>query len=409
MTVEYRPVRADEFRRFIYNDQVGFGGSTSDENIGFWLEHALNKPEMTLCAFEDGEPAAQMATFPFSMRWNGRDIGCGGVTSVSTLPSHRRRGHVRELMTRSFATMHEQNQPLAMLWASMAAIYQRFGYGICFTRWRYEFDPRELRYVDEIPIPGRVRLVQSEDAYPLLAAPYQRFAAPRSLMLTRTEEMWRKGVLMPWRKEMAPFLVAVYEEAGELLGYTIYIVERSAQAGVTRFLTIDARELVWHTPAAHRALVNYLAGYDLAATVRIWQLPSDDPLFYMAQEPRELHTNALDGTLVRIVDVPAALEGRGYDADGRISFSVADDLCPWNAGNWELMVEGGCGRVRRLGNTDDAALCLNQRALAMLVSGYTSATLLARMGLVAAGDAKALRRADDLFRTAYASLCLDMF
>ncbi|HEY7295415.1 MAG TPA: GNAT family N-acetyltransferase [Dehalococcoidia bacterium] len=409
MTTEYRPMRADEFRQFMYNDQIGFGGSTADEMIAERLERTLDRPEMTLCAFEDGELVAQMATAPFTMRWNGRDIGCGGVTSVSTLPTHRRRGHVRELMTRSFATMREQQQPVAMLWASMAAIYQRFGYGICFTRWSYELNPRELRYVDEIPIPGRVRLVKSEEAYPLLDAPYRRFAAPRSLMLTRSEEIWRKGILRPWTKEMAPFLVAVYEEVGEPLGYTIYFVERRDQPGGGPPLRLTARELVWQTPAAHRALVNFLAGYDLASTVRLWMLPTDDPLFYMAQEPRDLHVDASDGTLVRIVDVPAALEGRGYDGDGRLSFSLADELCPWNAGSWELNVEGGCGRVRRLGSADAAALCLNQRALAMLASGYTSATLLARMGLVAAGDEKALRCADDLFRTAYAALCLDMF
>ncbi len=409
MTVEYRPARPEEFRQFIYTDQIGFGGSTADENIAHWLDHTLNTPEMSLCAFEDGQIVSQMGTFPFSMRWHGRDIGCGGVTSVATLPSHRRRGHLRELMTRAFATMREQNQPIAMLWASMAAIYQRFGYGICFTRWRYAFDPRELRFVDEIATPGRVRLVKSDDAYPLLEEPYRRFAAPRTLMLNRNETMWRKGVLRPWAKEVPPFLVAVYEEGDAPLGYAVYEVGRKDQAGVTRFLSLTVRELVWQTPAAHRALISYLAGYDLAATVRVWQLPSDDPLFYMAQEPRELHTEAVDGTLVRIVDLPAALEGRDYESDGRISFTIADALCPWNAGTWELTVEGGQGRVRRLDRTDDGALCLNQRALAMLSSGYTSATLLARLGLVATNDAKALRCADALFRGTYANLCLDMF
>ncbi|HZQ35481.1 MAG TPA: sterol carrier protein domain-containing protein, partial [Dehalococcoidia bacterium] len=181
------------------------------------------------------------------------------------------------------------------------------------------------------------------------------------------------------------------------------------QAGVTRFLSLTVRELVWLTPAAHRALVNYLAGYDLAATVRVWQLPSDDPLFYVVQEPRELHAEAVDGTLVRLVDVPAALEGRDYESEGRISFAIADELYPWNAGMWELVVEGGRGRVRRLGTGDDGALCLNQRALAMLSSGYASATLLARMGLVSASDPKALPCADALFRGSYANLCLDMF
>lgn len=409
MTVEYRPARPDEFRQFIYTDQIGFGGSTADETIAERLERTLDTPEISLCAFEDGEIVAQMGTFPFSIRWHGRDIGCGGVTSVATLPSHRRRGHLRQLMTRAFATMRDQQQPIAMLWASMAAIYQRFGYGICFTRRRYTFDPRELRYVDEIATPGRVRLVKSDDAFPLLEEPYRRFAAPRTLMLNRDETMWRKGVLTPWAKEVPPFLVAVYEEGDAILGYAIYLVERGQQAGATRFLSLTVRELVWQTPAAHRALINYLAGYDLAAKVSVWQLPTDDPLFYMAQEPRELHAEASDGTLVRLVDVAAALEGRGYDAEGRISFTLADELCPWNAGAWELSVEGGHGRVRRPGKADDGALCLNQRALAMLSSGYTSATLLARMGLISASDASALRCADALFRGTQANLCLDMF
>src|SRR6266498_5481502 len=116
MAVEYRPLRAEEMRQFAHNDHVGFGQSTADSEIDRLVELEFLKPEQTLGAFEDGELVSQMGTLPFTIRWNGRDIACGGVTAVSTLPTHRRRGHLRELMARSFQRMRDGGQPVAMLW-----------------------------------------------------------------------------------------------------------------------------------------------------------------------------------------------------------------------------------------------------------------------------------------------------
>lgn len=407
MAVEYRPARPEEMRQFVYSSRLGFGGSTSDAEVERVLGFDELRPEWTLCAFDDGELASQMATFPFVMRWNGRDIGCGGVTAVSTLPTHRRRGHLRELMTRSFVTMREAGQPVAMLWASMTAIYQRFGYGIAYTRWRCDFDPRQLRFVDQMDVPGRVRLVKIGESQPVIADAYAQFAAPRTLMLQRNADWWHASVLRQWRPEAPPRLVAVYEEAGRVLGYTIYSVERHGDWRPGPDQRLDSGELVWLTPAAHRGLVRYLAGYDLVDSINIWRMPVDDPLFHHAQEPRLLDLRAYDGTLVRLVDVQRALEGRGYDADGRLTLMMPDDLCPWNTGAWEMTVAGGVARLKRTEAEPD--LCLAPRALAILVSGHQSATMLARSGLIPPADARALATADALFRTTHAPLCLDGF
>jgi predicted acetyltransferase len=407
MAVEYRPVRPEEMRRFIYNSKIGFGETTAEADVDRLLALTLLRPEWTLCAFEDGEIASQMGTFPFIMRWNGGDVGCGAVTAVSTLPSHRRRGYLRELMTRAFADMRAGGQPVAMLWASMAAIYQRFGYGVGYTQFISDFDPRHLRFVDEILVPGRTRLVKSTEAPPVIAPVYARFAAPRTLMLRREDEWWDRSVFRPWRPDMAPFLVAVYEEAGETLGYVVYAVApgREDQPGPTQ--RIDVLDFVWLTPAAHRALIAYLAGHDLVGHIRFWRLPADDPLFFHAQEPRLLGFSVSDGTLVRIVDVQAALEARGYDADGRLRFAMTDDLCPWNSGTWELTVEGGTGRLKE--SRAESEITLTPRALAILASGHQPATMLARIGLIPSTDTRALRTADALFRTTHAPLCTDGF
>lgn len=407
MAVEYRPARAEEMPAFIYNSRVGFGENLSEESLARATEHNRVRPEWTRCAFEDGEIAAQMATIPFVMRWNGRDIDCGGVTAVSTLPSHRRRGHLRRMMTRTFAEMREGGQPVAMLWASMAAIYQRFGYGVGFTRFVCDFDPRQVSFVDDIPVPGRTRLMKAGEALPYLEQVYARYAAPRTLMLVRESDRWTDRVLRPWRAELGPLLIALYEEAGEPLGYVIYRVEQRREDRPVQNQRIEVSDYAWLTPAAHRALVSYLIGYDLVGSVQFWRMPVDDPLFVHTQEPRILGLRVTDGTLVRVVDLPAALEGRGYDADGRLRFSFADDLCPWNNGVWELTVEGGAGRLKPA--EGEADLTLTPRALAMLVSGCQPATTLAHAGLIPPADGRVLASADQLFRTAYAPLCTDGF
>ncbi len=406
MAIEFRPITADEMDQYTLMDQIGFGGSTAPDEIKRVNERTMVRPEYTLCAYEGDTQVAHMAAFPGSMRWNGRDIACAGIVDVTTLPTHRRRGLVRGLMTRYFLRMRKENRPVAMLWASMAAIYQRFGYGIAFTMRRCDFDPRHLRFVDEIATPGRTRLLSHEEAIPLIAAAYARFAAPRTLMLHRDPQWWARWVLRPWRTP--PWLVAVYEEDGDVQGYVIYSpLNRTNDRSPGPPQQLQVSELIWNTPAAHRALVALLAGHVLASSILLYNQPVDDPLFYQAQEPRLLGAAARDGTLLRLVDVEQALAGRGYDGDGRLVLAVEDDLCPWNTGSFELSVDGGHAEVRRV--TAESDIWLSPRALAILCAGRQSATELARIGTIAGTEADALKTADALFRTAYAPFCADDF
>lgn len=408
MSVEYREPRPDEMEQVIYTGLLGFGNSTARDEIQQRLGYEdWYRPEEQLAAFVDGEVAAKLAVRPFSMVWGGRTIGCGGLTGVVTAPAQRRRGYLRELLRRAFLRQREQGQPLSMLWASMAAIYQRFGYGLGYVCQMPSFDARRLAFVDEVATPGRVRLVPREEVMARIAPVYERFATPRTLMLRRTEHWWLNGLLRQWYPGDAPEMVAAYEEDGDVLGFVVYCVERNEAEQTAANLSIRAHDLVWHSPAAHRALLNYLAAYDRAARVTIDALPHDDPLFFSVQEPRDLGTRVIDGTWLRLVEVQAALEGRGYAAEGRLCFAIEDALCPWNSGVWELAADGGSGKLRRCDGEPE--LTLSPRALAMLACGSAPATQLARLGLLHATESRALSTADALFREEYASYCMDHF
>jgi predicted acetyltransferase len=408
MSVEFRQLRPDELREAVYASALGFGGSTADVEIDRRIAGRVG-PDFALAAFDGGVLAAQVVTLPLSVHWNGPAVSCGGVTSVNTLPTHRRRGYVRELLTRSLAHMHETGQPVSLLWASMAAIYQRFGYGVAFTQCHAHFDARRLAFVEEITPAGQVRIAGAAEALPQLAAAYERFAALRTPMVQRDAIVWERvrRQLERWEQSArSPYLTAVYEEGNEILGYAIYgVTPQTGWHDPEERLTVY--EFAWLSPAAHRALIQMFSAYDRSESVQFILLPLDDPLFYHVQEPRDLHVRLSDGAMLRIVDVQAALEARGYDADGRVTFALTDDFCPWNSGAWTLDVDAGAARVRRA--AAEPELWLTPRALAMLATGYQTATTLARLGLLSCAEPRALRTADNLFRTVAAPYCLDRF
>lgn len=413
MTVEYRPLRADEMSRFYYADRIGFGNSTAESEMERAPALWPLDPAWTLAALDDGEIATQIAWIPLSMRWNWRDIRCGGVTSVSTSPTHRRRGHLRRLMGMAFSHMRDQRVPVAALWASMGAIYQRFGYAPSHDRLTTDIDPRTVRFVNALDTPGRLRMIKVGEARAAIEDVYRRFAAPRTGMIDRSapfpdgRTLWEVGTFVDWPPDGPPLLVATYEEEGVVLGYVLYGVARKEQPRPGPEMQLTVRDLVWRTPAAHRALAQLLFGHDLAYSVRFMRMPVDDPLLLHVQEPRLLNATLYDGTYVRIVDLVPALEGRGYGADGTFTFAFADEMCPWNAGLWRLEVEGGGGRVTAA--TGEPELALGPRALTMLACGYQDATTLAHAGLITAHESRALAIADDLFRTAHAPACYDFF
>lgn len=111
------------------------------DNDGEMLQAELSStlPEWTTCVFVDGRMVATHGAFPFTVRVDGRPMPMAGVTAVGTLPAYRRRGFVRQIMADAFPVMRERGQAVAILWASMGAIYQRFGYGLASTGVGYRF------------------------------------------------------------------------------------------------------------------------------------------------------------------------------------------------------------------------------------------------------------------------------
>ena len=360
--------------------------------------------EWTVCAFEDGKLATGYRSWPWMMRFNGEAIPVAAVNSVGTLPVYRRRGYLRRVTAAHFESIHERGeQPIAILWPSRAAIYQRYGYACVTTRKTYNVDPYYLDFIRPQAVTGSFREV-GDDEFAVIVDLYRKFRADRTAYIHRSRAQWDYGILgSPPANGL--LVKVVYQEDNEPLGYAVYTIEESNEPGHEQRLII--RDLVWLTFSAYQAIWNYFANMDLVSNI-IWRyVPVDDPLPHLVLEPRLLNITSHDGMLGRIIDVEKALPGRHYDEEGVLTFEIIDDFCSWNQGRWKLEVSPAGSSITR--TDDEPQLVMPVSTLTLLAFGQISATEAARMERLDVVDDSALSVWDKVMKTRYRPCCADYF
>jgi len=413
MALEIRPYRPEEIAAFSRVGGIVFGNHTGRPydaaNDPFPIP-----PEWSVCAFEDNVLATTYAAYPFTMRLNGAPAPVAGVTMVGTLPWFRRRGHLRKIMEFDFKKRYEQHeQPIAALLASIAAIYQRYGYAIVSSRQQYTIDPKWINIAPSVPqATGSWRELTLDDL-PLIKQVYREFATPRNGFLHRAQVTWDFGALGVRANpgggpDIGPSLLALYEENGEPKGYALYgarwFENHADGAGPGQRLFV--RDYAWLTTGAYRAMWDHFKTFDLVKRVIVSQAPADDPAFDIMLDPRELDATRYDWLLGRIIDLERALPLRPY-GEGRVVFDVRDAMCPWNADRWLLEAGPEGAAVSRTKETPQ--LTLDISALAQLLFGQVSPSHAVRIGRAEASPDAPLDLWDAMWRTNYAPFCPDGF
>lgn len=393
-----------------------FRPATEDEMVvaGKQIDYAFNeeggealgcKAEWTIFAFDGERLAATSGAYPFQMGFEGRTVPCAGITIVTTEPEYRRRGLIRELSTRLLHKAKADGQPVAALWASMGALYQRYGYGLASNFNSYEIDPRQMAFREELPIDGYVRRMDADTALPLIKGVYTRSIAGKTLTIEREDYFW-DALYLAREKDKRHFAVS-FDDNDQPRGFAVYRQKNVSRPDGTSYLALTVVDFVWLDLVCYRALWAYLCSHDLSHKLNFIFVPDDDPAPHTLLEPRKLGQRKSDGIWMRVVDVPALLAQRGYSLAGTATLIITDDdLCPWNNGTWTISTEGdgSPAHVSEGGETANA-LKLSINTVATLLSGHTSASQLAAMGKITCDAPSALRAADALFSTTHRPWC----
>lgn len=372
-----RPATEADWPDIVKLDDAAFNWDTSAE----WdtVNRERSELDRMFCVHQDGLLVGVAGALSFRMTVPGGQAPVAGVSWVGVLPTHRRRGILREMMRYQLDELHENGgEAIAALTASEPTIYGRFGYGMA---------SRDLCLSVER---GANALIATAGRDPALVL---RFADPQEA-LERTNELHtsllptRPGMLArppAWQRSLiseaaeardgVSNLRCVLATEGELLrGYARYRVSKEHRSQVR------VREVCATDPLAYAELWRFLLDLDLTSGVYISHLALDDPLLRLLSDLPAARAEIADGVYIRLVDLPRALAARAYSRELDVVLRVDDPFCPWNEGRWRLAADQSGSRCER--TTAPAELRLDVRELGAVYLGDASLRGFGEAGLL---------------------------
>lgn len=399
--VEYREIRPEELAEYVELDAYAFAYEATP------VQHAryqrLLRLEDTLAAFVDGRMVAHLNVIDMRMWLNGAGLHIGGVSDVAAWPEVRRQGYTGEMLRRMLVTMRERGQSVSTLYPSFFALYRRFGYAIAEQKLRVTGPAAAFRRHREAVDSGSIRRIDVE-SWQRCASIYDRTLPTANGLVSRDEQVWRDRVIdaMP----PAVMLGAVWESsAGVAEGYVIH--RRPTQMDHYNDHQFAIRELVSLTPDAYAGLWTFIERHDLGKSIT-WTGPSDDPLLSALLDPGAVETSLQPGFMLRIVDLPGAIEARANPDPGpfAITLQVRDRTAPWNDGIWRIEREQGATRVSNTSAEPDSSLDIT--TLSAMFNGFLSAHSAHEAGLLE-GATEAVIAISRLFPVTRRPYCADSF
>ena len=400
--VEFRPIKPTERREFFNLERYVFADErklTEEE-----LEADPLRPEMTTAAFHGGKIIASSGGFPFRLKLNGNTVRADGVTSVGTDPQFRRRGLVRRMITIRFQQAYENNVAASILWASLGAIYQRFGYGLATSSYKCKFDPRFCAFQFDEPEVGSCVRSDRNSSVPLLKELHERYIADKNSHIHRHDVFWQRAYL---DKKCKLHVAIHYDDKGKPDGYVSYTLSETREKIPGPDQKFSIRDFVSLNRGAYRSLWDYIRSHDLAKLVEMW-VPIDDPAFLMLLEPRQLQARWGEGLWLRAVNVKQLAGSRPYPNKGLVAFEIPQDReCPWNVGTYLLDTSEEEVVVTTTNQSADFRIDIN--GFATLLSGHNTLSELEASGRAAILDRAREIDLNQFFATKYRPFCNDGF
>jgi predicted acetyltransferase len=348
-------------------------------------------------AFVDGKIAGGSAIVSVQVTVpGGRQLDLGGVTSTAVLPTYRRRGLLRKVMTAMLADCRERGEFLAGLSASEGTIYGRYGFSPATFQHRWEVRRTDVAFRSEFTDPGVLELVDGAVAADMWPALHERVRAERVGEISPLPGKWQglKAGGVPADGSGPAHHLVHRDAAGVVDGAAIFRLPWSPDPARAGVLQVESFEAL--TSDAYRALWGLLLDFDLTRNVVAARRPVDEPLRWMLTNPRALKlTRTRDNLWLRILDVQGALEARTYAATDSLVLEVSDDL--FGTGRWRLDAGPDGATCAAVDESADLGLGVNE--LGSLYLGGVRASELAHAGRIDERTPGAVSRLDALLRT----------
>ncbi|MEV7804307.1 GNAT family N-acetyltransferase [Microbispora sp. NPDC088329] len=325
---------------------------------------------------------------PYVQWWHGRPLSMGGVAGVTVSPEDRGRGVGRALTAAAVERCAQLGHAVSALYPATTPLYRKAGYEHAGVFQRITVPAEALRTLGDPGAAVKLRRMGPADAAELVALIGRVHTATRaSGPLCFDERTWRL-----WLEDDDDFCYLAED------GFVVY---RWSDGD------IEVDNLLARSEATARALWSLVGSASTVAKSVTAYVDPADPVLWMLRE-RSKDEVAQTRWMFRLIDLPAAVEGRGFPAGVSIEapLVVTDPQREANTGTWVLRVNGGSGFVTREAGEAGEATRLTIGGMSALFAGVSTATL-RRAGLLTGGSPEA----DDALDAAFgcAAYMIDYF
>jgi len=411
MPILVRHVRDDEeFDTWVRASHRGFGELViPDERVA--LERLLLPMDRMVTAFDGERIVGTAGDYPFEMTVpGGATLPVAGVTGVTVAPTHRRRGILRQMMATQLDEVVTREEPVAVLNASEAGIYGRFGYGLAQMYQRVTI--ARARNAFSSPVPERslpMRMLSKAEARDELPAVYDRCRLRHPGMLSQPDDWWDAvlGDEQIWKGGGDLFAVIADEDGpkGTGPGFALYRIGHRTQPGTWPLTVFDIEAA---DPVVEAQLLRFLLDVDLVGSVTFEGRPLDCPLRWWLVDPRAVLVEMVaDYLWVRLLDIESSMAARRYPVADDVTVEVHDPFRPGTSGCY--LVEGGPDGASCERTQAPPHLAMDVADLGAIYLGQATPSALAAAGRVRELVPGTLERADRFFNWPVAPFCATRF
>lgn len=399
-TTEIRHVPSDDIAAWTRSMRTTLlinPGGAGEQELAWWQE--VWDPDRVFGGYAEGRCVATLRTFPTTLTVPaGAQLPIDALTQVTVAATHRRRGLLTRMLTRSLTEAKERGEVASYLRAAEWPIYGRFGYWPAVTGAHYRI--RTGRHPRVLPpaTPHQLIGVEVDQLAGPAAEVHRRVRLAQAGQIDRTDADWRRRLRRPGVRE--PVCVLARNADGQVDGYALWRAGDVDWYSDPEQAAVTVDEVLAATDDAYRALWGYLLSLDLVREVNLYGYPVDEPLEWLLADGRAARRTWVgDNEWLRLLDVPAALTARRYAGTDRLVLDVVDADGGWAAGRFDLdggPTHAGC----RPAPTATADLRLSQRALAAIYLGGNTVRSQQLAGLVDEETPGAAARLEAMFWTA---------
>jgi predicted acetyltransferase len=386
---------------------TAFGDTMVDESLED--ERLVIEYDRMIGVADNGQFVAGAGAYSFEHTLPGNTIiPVAGVTWVGCLPSHRRRGILTKMMRHQLDDVAERGEALAILTASEAVIYGRFGYGLSTQAAWAKVPTSRGRFALVPEAGGHIRYLWGDERAKVIPAVFDQWRRTRPGSVDRNEGKWKTFLLDRERDRQGASSVftVVHEDANGIAdGYAWYRIRQGRDTGAVN--TVVAREVVALDPEVEAALWRFLLDLDLADSLEAQVQPLDSMLPWRLKDHRAYRiTFVADFLWTRILDVPVALSARRYASEGSLIVDVVDEFRPDGAANGRFRLDASSdgATCTRVDGSVEADIVVTASGLGSAYLGGVRWSTLAAGGR-AAGTPGALHTADLLFASTPLPFC----